>query len=252
MSELEGKTVVITGASRGIGAAAACAFAAEGAHVFVSSRTQDALTSVVENILNTGATVTPLPCNVAQYQEVQALVEKALDLTGQLDVFIGNAGVIEPISKLEDSHPADWSTAFRINAEGIYHGLRASIPVMRQQGGGTIINISSGAAHAPLEGWSHYCASKAAAAMLTRAAHEEAGDLIRIMGLSPGTVATKMQREIAASGVNPVSRLAWEDHIPPEWPARALIWMCGPQAAAYAGQEITLRDENIRRAIGLI
>ena len=75
---------------------------------------------------------------------------------------------------------------------------------------------------------------------------------IRAIGLSPGTVATQMQREIKASGINPVSELAWEDHIPADWPARALLWMCSAEADKYCGEEISLRDEGIRKAIGLV
>jgi hypothetical protein len=72
------------------------------------------------------------------------------------------------------------------------------------------------------------------------------------MGLSPGTVATDMQREIAASGISMVSRLDWSVHIPPEWPARALFWMCSSDADAFLGQDIMLRDAAIRRRVGLI
>ena len=89
--------------------------------------------------------------------------------------------------------------------------------------------------------------------MLTRNADLEAREAgLRIMGLSPGTVATEMQREIKASGINPISKLEWTDHIPPEWPARTLLWMCGPEADGYVGHEISLREENIRRSVGLI
>ncbi len=72
------------------------------------------------------------------------------------------------------------------------------------------------------------------------------------MGLSPGTVATQMQRDIKASGINPVSELEWEDHIPPEWPAKTLLWMCSPDADEFLGQELALRDETVRRRAGLI
>lgn len=89
--------------------------------------------------------------------------------------------------------------------------------------------------------------------MLTRAAHlEEAGNGLRIMGLSPGTVATDMQVKIKGSGINPVSQLDPTVHIAADWPARALLWMCGPGGDAYLGQEISLRDEKIRRDVGLI
>ncbi|MFN3664144.1 MAG: short-chain dehydrogenase, partial [Yoonia sp.] len=74
---------------------------------------------------------------------------------------------------------------------------------------------------------------------------------LRIIGLSPGTVATKMQRDIKASGVSPVSQLDWSVHIPPEWPAKALVWMCGAEADAYLGQDISLRDADIRTKVGL-
>ena len=124
---------------------------------------------------------------------------------------------------------------------------------MEQAGGGSILTISSGAAHGPVEAWSHYCASKAAVAMLTRCVDKEARDKgIRAIGLSPGTVATQMQREIKASGINPVSQLDWSDHVPPEWPAKCLMWMCGAEADAWLGDEISLRDEGIRRKVGLI
>jgi NAD(P)-dependent dehydrogenase (short-subunit alcohol dehydrogenase family) len=131
--------------------------------------------------------------------------------------------------------------------------MHAVLPDMKAAGRGTILTISSGAAHNAIEAWSHYCASKAAVNMLNRSLHkEEAQNGIRAIGLSPGTVATQMQREIKASGINPVSQLAWEDHIPADWPARALLWMCGPEADEWCGEEISLRDEGIRKKVGLI
>ena len=89
--------------------------------------------------------------------------------------------------------------------------------------------------------------------MLTSCAHLEAGAAgVRVMGLSPGTVATDMQRVIKKSGVGPIARLEWEDHIPADWPARALLWMCSTDADDWLGREISLRDESIRRRVGLI
>ncbi|MEO1579806.1 MAG: SDR family oxidoreductase, partial [Pseudomonadota bacterium] len=168
-------------------------------------------------------------------------------------VLINNASVIEPISHLATSDPEGWGLALDINLKGVYHGMRAAAPVMAEAGGGSILTVSSGAAHGPVEAWSHYCASKAGAAMLTRCLDKEQRDQgIRAMGLSPGTVATQMQREIKASGINPVSQLDWSDHIPPEWPGQALVWMCSPDADAFVGEEISLRDEGIRRRVGLI
>jgi NAD(P)-dependent dehydrogenase (short-subunit alcohol dehydrogenase family) len=190
---------------------------------------------------------------VSRYWQVEAAVSATVETFGGLDVLIGNAGVIHPIAALEDADPEAWGQAIDVNLKGVFHGMRAALPALLARGGGTVLTLSSGAAHAPVEGWSAYCASKAAAAMLTRSLHLETGERgIRALGLSPGTVATDMQREIRASGINPVSRLDWSAHIPADWPARALLWMCGPGADPWLGQEISLRDEAIRRAAGLI
>jgi NAD(P)-dependent dehydrogenase (short-subunit alcohol dehydrogenase family) len=244
------KTVAITGASRGIGAAAARVFAAAGWRVALLARSEGQITALAQEI---GAGALPVVCDVADWGSVQAAVRLMVARFGRIDAFVGNAGVIEPICRIETLDPVAWSAAVDINLKGVLYGMRAVIPVMKAAGGGTIITISSGAAHNPLEGWSAYCASKAGAAMLTRAAHlEEATNGLRIMGLSPGTVATDMQVTIKASGVNPVSTLDPSVHIPAEWPARCLLWMCSPAADDWLGREISLRDEGIRRAIGVI
>lgn len=244
---VEGKVVAITGASRGIGAAAAREFAALGAKVVLMARSRDAIVELAGEI---GANALAVPCDVARYWEVEAAFRAAVETFGSLDVVINNAGVIEPVARIEASDPDAWGQAIDINLKGTFNGIRAALPHM--SGGGTIIGISSGAATNALEGWSHYCASKAAALMLTRSLHKEMGERgIRALGLSPGTVATQMQVEIKASGVNPVAQLDWSDHIPPEWPAKALAWMCTEAADAHLGGDISLRDEAIRSAIGL-
>ncbi len=247
---MHGKSVLITGASRGIGASAARLFAEAGANVVLAARSHEAIEALAGEI---GPQALAVTCDVSRYDDVFAAVEACQARFGGLDVLIGNAGVIEPISHMATSDPADWSQVIDINLKGIYYGMRAAMPVMQAAGGGTIITISSGAAHNALEGWSHYCTSKAGAAMLTMCAHKEGAAYgLRAMGLSPGTVATDMQHQIKASGMNPVSQLDWTDHIPADWPAKALLWMCGAQADGYLGQEISLRDEGVRKAVGLI
>ena len=249
MLDMTGKTVLITGASRGIGADTARLFAAAGANVALIARGADAIAALAGEI---GMQAIAIPCDVSDYAAVASAVAQTVDTFGGLDVLIGNAGVIEPISHLATADPAAWAQVIDINLNGVFFGMRAALPVMLEAGGGTILTISSGAAHGPVEAWSHYCASKAGAAMLTRCVDKEnASAGIRAMGLSPGTVATQMQREIKASGINPVSQLDWSDHIPADWPAKALLWMCSPDADAWIGQEISLRDEAIRARVGL-
>lgn len=242
-----GKTVLITGASRGIGAATARLFAASGAKLGLAGRPGPELEAIAHE---TGALL--LPCDVADYAQVEGAVSAFQRQYGGLDVLINNAGTISPIAPIERAHPGDWGRQIDVNLKGVFHGMRAALPVMGAAGQGTIITVGSGAAYNPLEGWSGYCASKAGAIMLTRAAHLEAGRRVRVLSLSPGTVATDMQAAIKASGVNAVSQLDWSVHVPAEWPARALLWMCSADSDEFRGGEVSLRDEEIRRRLGLI
>lgn len=248
--DMKNNTVMITGASRGIGAEAARVFAAAGANVALLARSQGAITELANEI---GAQAIAISCDVSDFGQMAAAVEQTVQKFGGLDVLINNAGVIDPISHLADVDPDAWGQVIDINVKGVFNGMRTVLPVMKANGGGSILTISSGAAHHAIEAWSHYCASKAAVNMLTRCVDlEESANGIRAIGLSPGTVATEMQREIKASGINPVSQLAWEDHVPADWPAKCLLWMCSAEADRFKGDEISLREEDIRRAVGLI
>ena len=247
---VQGKTVMITGASRGIGEAAVRLFAEEGANVVLLARSSDAIEAIAAEI---GEQAVAVQCDVTNYQAVEAAAQTAKGTFGQVDILINNAGAVSPVARLSESDPESWRNIIDINLVGVYHGIRAVLPDMIRQGQGTIINISSGAAYGPSDSWSHYNASKAGALMLTRSVdRENREDGIRSLGLSPGTVATEMQREIKASGIGPVSKLNWSDHIPPEWPARALLWMCSAEADEFLGADVMLREEDIRRRVGLV
>jgi NAD(P)-dependent dehydrogenase (short-subunit alcohol dehydrogenase family) len=245
MHDMTGKTVVITGASRGIGEAAAHIFAQAGANVVLTARSAAQIQAIAADIGERALAVT---CDVSNWSQVKAAIDMAHGRFGTVDVLINNAGVIEPIGPLETSDPEGWGHVIDVNLKGVYYGARAALPHMIEQGGGSILTISSGAAHRPLEGWAHYCTSKAGVHMFNEALHlETLGKGIRAIGLSPGTVATQMQREIKASGINAVAQLNWDDHIPAEWPARALLWMCTKDADEFLGKEISLRDIEIRK-----
>ena len=230
---MQGKVVVITGASRGIGAAAARAFAAAGASVALLARSEAEIAALAAEI-GPQAMARALRCGGCA--DVAAALAAVVARFGRLDVLINNAGVIEPIARLADAGVEAFSAAIDINLKGVFHGMRAALPIMKAQGAGTIITVSSGAAVNALEGWGGYCASKAGALMLTRVAHlEEAAHGIRVLGMSPGTVATEMQVKIKASGVNPVSQLDFAVHIPADWPAKCLVWMCGAGGGRLSG-----------------
>ena len=248
--DMTGKVVLVTGASRGIGAATARAFAAVGAKVALVARSKDEIDAIAAEI---GESAIAIACDVAEYAAVEGAIAQTEAAFGPLDVLIGNAGLLDPISHLADADPEAWGKTIDVNLKGVFNGMRAALGGMIARGSGTIITVSSGAAHGPVEGWSAYCSSKAGAYMMTRCAdHENRDKGLRVMGLSPGTVATDMQREIKASGVNPVSQLDWSAHIPAEWPAQALIWMCTPDADEFCGTDVSLRDDRIRKRVGLV
>lgn len=252
MAEFSGKSIIITGASQGIGEACARYFAQRGANLILAARTQARVEALAQELSGSENRVLAMACDVSEYSAVEALVACGVREFGAVDVLVNNAGLIEPIVRLAESDPEQWAYIADVNYKGVYYGLRAAIPVMLQAGGGTIINISSGAAVSALEGWIHYCSTKAAVLSLTRCAHKEYADQgIRVMGLSPGTVATPMQDAIRASGVNPVSQLDPAVHKPVAWVAKAVGFLCTEAADEYAGGDFSIKDNVGRQKVGL-
>lgn len=248
---MKNKTVLITGASRGIGAAAAREFASLGANVMLAARTETDIQTIANEINANGGNAAAFACDVSDLAQVKAMTEACVATFGTLDVLINNAGVIDPIDSLAAADSTAWDKLIDINVKGVYYGMREALPYMKK--GGTILTIGSGAGTSALEGWSAYCTSKAAVHHLNACLdNEERANNIRALVLSPGTVATEMQMAIKDSGVNPVSQLDWSVHIPPEWPAKALVWMCTADADEWLGQVISLREDPIRKRIGLI
>jgi len=253
MFDLSGQVALITGASRGIGEAAARSLAKYGAKVVLAARSAGDIERIAAEINDAGGSARAMTCDVSDYADVAKTVQAAVDAFGSIDILVNNAGVIEPIARIEASDPEAWGKVIDINVKGVYNGLRAVAPHMLEKGAGTVVNISSGAATGALEGWSHYCSSKAAALSLTRCGDKEFGDKgLRIVGLSPGTVATQMQVDIKASGINPVSQLDPSVHIPAEWVGEAICWLCTDAGDAYRGVDCSLRDEDVRKSVGLI
>ena len=253
------KTIFITGASRGIGKAIGKRLAQEGANIIVTGKSSEPHpklegtihTSVLE-MEKAGGNALAIEMDVRFEEQVKSAIEKAVQTFGGIDVLINNAGTIDPIQRIEDSDPILWGRLIDINLKGLYYGIRYALPFMKSNNGGTILNVGSGAASTPLEGWSHYCSSKAAVHHLTSCLHkEEMRNGIRALTLSPGTVATGMQKSIALSGINSVSEIPWENHIPAHWPAMALAWMATSDSDEWLGQTVSLRSNDIRKRIGI-
>ena len=252
MQSLKDQAIIVTGASRGIGAAAALALADSGAKLCLSARSAASCSGVMEEIKNRSGEAFAASCDVADYAAVERLVAETLDRYGRLDAIINNAGIVDPIGAIATSDPEDWARNISVNLLGVYHGTRAVLPRFLEQKQGVIVNISSGAAHNPMEGWSAYCSGKAGVFMLTRATALEAADKgVRVYGFAPGVVDTDMQGLIRASGINEVSKLPRSSLAPAADPATVIAWLCSEAASDLAGQELTIQDEELRRRAGL-
>jgi 3-oxoacyl-[acyl-carrier protein] reductase len=252
MGQLEGKVAIVTGASRGIGAGAAFVLTKAGAAVALVARDKKRVSQLADEIVAGGGQAVALACDVADYQSVRTMIDDTERQLGSIDILINNAGVIEPIGVLAGSDPAEWRRSIEVNLLGAYHTARATLPRMLEAGKGTLINISSGAAHRPLEGWSAYSCGKAGLAMLTDAIALECGDAgVRVFGLAPGVVDTDMQATIRASGINRISQIRQIDLAPVGHPAAAILYLCTAAADDLIGKEVALNDPDFRRRVGL-
>jgi NAD(P)-dependent dehydrogenase (short-subunit alcohol dehydrogenase family) len=235
MIDLAGRRVLVTGGNRGIGLAAVQHLARAGAEVTFTARTAAAAQSDV---------ATGVVADVTDRAAMAALMARGFDAV------VNNAGIITPIGRIDAVAIEDWAQNIAVNLVAAFHVIQLAIRAMPQ--GGRIINLSSGAARRPMEGWSAYCAGKAGLAMVTQAVHAEFGDRgIRIFGFAPGVVDTDMQGTIRASGINPVSRIPREELASPDDAAHAIAWLCTPAADAFAGQEVDVRHPAFRHAAGL-
>jgi NAD(P)-dependent dehydrogenase (short-subunit alcohol dehydrogenase family) len=241
---LSGKTALVTGGNRGIGLATVRALARAGAEVHFTARSAANIAAAQRSLGDVHAT--------GHHANMTDRIAMATLLDQGFDILINNAAVIGPIGRILDVSAEDWASSIDINLTSAFHATQRALGHMVAKGGGTIVNISSGAAHRPQEGWSAYCAGKAGLAMLTRSVHMEYGAQgIRIFGFAPGVVDTDMQGTIRASGINPVSQLPRTSLAPADEPARAVAWLCSPAADALAGQELDIRAPDLRAAAGL-
>ena len=194
---LAGKIALITGASRGIGAATAKRFAAEGAHVIITARTIGGLEEVDDAIQAAGgipATIVPL--DLRQMDMIDALGGQMYERFGKLDIIVGNAGMLGSLSSLAHATPSEVEDVFDVNVLANYRLLRSCDPLLRLSDAGRVVMVTSGAAVAAVPYWGPYAASKAALEHLTMTyAAEMKSTPVRVNLLDPGAVKTKMRAQ---------------------------------------------------------
>jgi NAD(P)-dependent dehydrogenase (short-subunit alcohol dehydrogenase family) len=266
MGYFTGQVAWVTGAGRGIGRAAAWALAEQGAAVALVSRTQDEIEQVAEEIRSRGGTAIASLLDVSNWDMVHWTAQQIEAALGPIDILINNAGVLEPLGKLWETDPEQAGRQIDINLSGAYYCLRAVLPGMVKRGRGMIVNVSSGAATTVAQGWSVYAASKAGLDQLTRNAAIDLKDTaIRVYSLYPGLIETRMQETLRAATPDrlpPDRQQYFIDQkeagkvLPPEVPARALVWLCSPHCDLESGTVINLRSqpelrEKINRVLGV-
>lgn len=203
---LEGRTALVTGASRGIGAAVARLFAREGAHVIALARTVGALEELDDAIRDAGGSATLVPQDMTDFDALDRLGAALYDRFGKLDVLVGNAGVLGVLSPVNHIDPKVWDEAFAANVTANFRLIRSLDPLLRQSDAGRAIFVTSGATRAPRAYWGAYGASKAALEyMVLTWAQEVAKTPLRVNLVNPGATRTKM-RAAAFPGEDPMSR----------------------------------------------
>ncbi|MGD9769692.1 MAG: SDR family NAD(P)-dependent oxidoreductase [Pseudolabrys sp.] len=219
---LSDRIALVTGASRGIGAAVALALAEQGAHIVAVSRTAGALEELDDRIVAAGSTTTLVPLDVKDTDGILRLALAIHERYGKLDVLVGNAGVLGTGSPVDHIEPKSWNDTFAVNLTANWHFLRAFDPLLKASDAGRAVFISSGLATKVMAYFSAYSASKAALDMLVRTyAAEVATTNVRANLFNPGRTRTHMMA-VAFPGVDP------DDLTPPADIAKALVPLCLP------------------------
>ena len=194
--KLQGRVALVTGASRGIGAAVAKAFAAEGAHVILLARTQGGLEETDDAIRSIGGTATLLPFDLAEGKKIAGIGEGIATRFRRLDILVGNAGMLGDLSPVAMSDPKVFESVFKTNFLANYHLIRALDPLLRGSDAGRAIFVTSGAAKMQSPFWGAYASSKAALErMVETYAAETAYSPLRVNLIDPGVVNTNMRRD---------------------------------------------------------
>ena len=214
---LSGRLALVTGASRGIGRAVALELARQGAHVIALARTQGALEKLDDEIRALGGEATLVPCDIKDYDALDRLGGAIFQRWGKLDIFVGNAGILGPITPLSHLDPKQWDDVLAVNVTANWRLIRSLDALLRASDAGRVALMSSGAGNktqfAPY--WGAYAASKAAVDALVRtyAAETVNTSAVKVMAVNPGPLRTRM-RASAMPGEDPMTLKTPEDIAP--------------------------------------
>lgn len=248
----EGKVAIVTGAGRGIGAAIASLFAAEGAAVVVCDRDIDAARDVVQTIQSRGGESCPVAADVTREDDVAAAMSTAIDRYGRLDCAVNNAGVSGRFGSFIDLPTEEWEQMITSNLTSVFLCLKYELGIMAAQGFGSIVNISSGAGVVAAPGLPHYTAAKHGVLGLTKcAAQEFAAKGVRVNAILPGTTRTPMIESFLEG--NPEAETTINRRIgrgylgEPEEVAEAAVWLCSDRASFISGESLVVDGATICR-----
>lgn len=223
---LADRIALVTGATRGIGAATAIALAEAGAHVVAVGRTEGALEEVDDAIKAKGGTATLVPMDVTDYEAIDRLGGALYQRYGHLDVFVGNAGILGPVTPIGHVDPKDWDQALCVNVTANYRFVRSLDPLLRLSTAGRAVFVTSGAAHKGRAYWGPYAVTKAALEVLARTwAAESLTSNLRVNVFNPGPIRTRMRAK-AFPGEDPMTLEV------PEAAAAAILTLCLPTCDA--------------------
>jgi NADP-dependent 3-hydroxy acid dehydrogenase YdfG len=236
---ISGKTVVITGASSGIGEAAARLLARSGAHVVMAARRTKRLEAIAAELEAEGCTVYFRQADVTKLEDMQAVVDFTCRQFGRLDVVVNNAGVM-PLSLLESLKLEEWNQMIDVNIRGVLHGIAAALPIMKEQGSGQFINIASIGAYEVSPTAAVYCATKFAVRAITEGLRLENVSGIRTTLISPGVTESELANSISEDYAKELMKEYRKQALPAEAVARTILFAI-EQPADTAINELVVR-----------